>query len=99
VQILVPGYLGSGLGAYAVQMIVRYTTGLVYRISVGLVAKGLERQTTCKQHAIRRKEQRWNGFWEAALSGANQCSIHCVLMMMNLSRCTLPSNHQCPCHP
>jgi hypothetical protein len=26
VQILVPGYLGSGLGAYAVLMIVRYTT-------------------------------------------------------------------------
>jgi hypothetical protein len=58
VQILVPGYLGSGLGDYAVLMIVRYTTGLVYRISAGLVAKGLERQTTCKRHATRRREQR-----------------------------------------
>jgi hypothetical protein len=50
--------LGSGLGAYAVLMIVRYTTALVYRISAGMVAKGLERQTTCKRHATRRREQR-----------------------------------------
>jgi hypothetical protein len=71
-----PSDNGSGRFADAVQMIVRYTTDLV----PGMVAKGLERQTTSDTQAHRqgtKKMEKHGWCLQAALSGADQCSIHC----------------------